>query len=397
MADQFKNVMIGIFVVAAGAIVIFILMFLHPRVGDESKRLRVRFTNIDKVSIGTRVTYGGKPVGEVVGIREVEFGRGGKMDADRHIYLYELELRVDSGVNVFNTDEVALRTSGLLGERNIEISPIAPEPGQELINVDKDVIYAQQVNTVEDTLKDLRQVGDKMMTLLDGLADVIHTVKKEKIVENAGDSIRHVKNITGSLDNPKNWSETLANIHRFSERLNTSWDKVETSIIDFNVTSANMSKVSNQIIQGEGTFGKVLVRDDLYLQTSALFNKAETILDDINHYGLLFQTDKGWQRLRARRLNLLQKLCCPQEFRNYFNDEIDQISTSLSRVSMVLDKTIYSPCGCFNLMEDPEYTKVYAELLRRVATIREELQMYNIQAVDEEVRKTELDYNCLCE
>ena len=65
MGDQYKNVMIAFFVIAAIAICTFVLMFIHPSIGDEKKILRARFTDIDKINTGTRVTYGGKPVGEV--------------------------------------------------------------------------------------------------------------------------------------------------------------------------------------------------------------------------------------------------------------------------------------------------------------------------------------------
>jgi phospholipid/cholesterol/gamma-HCH transport system substrate-binding protein len=63
MPDQAKNILIGIFVIVACAIIVFVLMFLHPSVGDESRLLRVRFANIDKITLGTRVNFAGKPVG----------------------------------------------------------------------------------------------------------------------------------------------------------------------------------------------------------------------------------------------------------------------------------------------------------------------------------------------
>ena len=119
-------------------------------------------------------------------------------------------------------------------------------------------------------------------------------------------------------------------------------------------------------------------------------------MNDINHYGLLFHLDKNWQRLRARRLNLLCKLRSPQEFRNYFNDEIDQISTSLSRVSMVLENQ-----GCVQmaprLVQDYQFSKVFAELLRRVKQVEEELKLYNIQLVDEVAEITEFGTPCCCD
>ena len=99
MGDQFKNIMIGIFVFAALAIVIFIMLFLHPNIGNEGKTLRVRFSDIDKITTGTRVTFAGKPVGEVLKIEEIDAGE--RIDHNGVIYVYELLLAIDTGVEVY--------------------------------------------------------------------------------------------------------------------------------------------------------------------------------------------------------------------------------------------------------------------------------------------------------
>jgi len=344
MSDQIKNLMIGIFVLVAACIVIFILMFLNPRVGDKGKVLLARFTNIDKVTIGTRVTYAGKPVGEVVGIKEVEFGREGRKDSSGHIYLYELKLRVDSKVNVFNSDEVAVRTSGLLGEKNVEISPMAPQPGVVLKQVDDQVIYGVETGTVEDAFKGLKDVSIKFETALDGITEALDRIKVENIIENISKVAENIASITDSLNNPALLTDTLENIHSLSQKANDSWAKVDTAFdrihtaaesVDNAGQSLNKAGQSIQELgndgkafvrkysESEGSFNKLFLKDDFYLRTTSILSKAETIMDDINHYGLLFSSDKGWQRLRARRLNLLQKLSTPQEFRNYFNDEIE--------------------------------------------------------------------------
>lgn len=109
-------------------------------------------------------------------------------------------------------------------------------------------------------------------------------------------------------------------------------------------------------------------------------------MDDVNHYGILFHNDKRWQRLRARRMNLMEKLKTPQEFRNFFNQEVDQVSTSLARVNMVLEKAgKYPYC-----VQDHEFRKVYTELLRRVSSLEDSLEMYNTQIIEPDVQKTEL-------
>lgn len=367
MADQAKNILIGLFVLAAAGIAIFILMFLHPTVGDESRKLRVRFSNIDKVSIGTRVNFAGKPVGEVVEIKEIEDGRKGKHDSSGRLYVYELLLSVDSAIHVYNTDEVSLKTSGLLGERNIEITPIAPKPGQPLRIVDDEVIYAAETGSLEDTLKELKGITKKFEAVLDTVTDIMYDIKDQKLITKVTATVENVQSITAALNKPEKWSGIVDHV-------------------------ADMARDGQSLLvrtaAGDGTLGRLLVKDDFYMQTSAILAKADTTMNDINHYGLLFHMDKNWQRLRARRLNLLQQLSCPQEFRNFFNDELDLINTSLERVYMILDETSCLPCFC-EILQNPEFSKVFSELMRRVNTLEEELKMYNIQLMECDFKKFE--------
>lgn len=349
MIDQTKNIMIGLFVIAACTIVVFILLFLHPTVGDEGRSLRVRFADIDKINIGTQVTYGGKAVGQVISIREMAEASDERQAKDGQVYLYELELQVDSSVNVFNSDEIFLRTSGLLGERSVAITPQSPKPDEPLVNLNEQVIYAYDVGSVEETFKEIKEVAEKVQNALDSITTIVDDMVEGKVVEKFANALESIDNITKALDQPDDWKAIITNVKDFTENLN----------------------------------------DDLYLRFTSIMNKGEVIMDDINHYGLLFHLDKGWKRLRARRMNLVQKLCTPQEFRNYFNDEMDQITTSLSRVSMVLDKTECSPMWpC--LLDDCDFRKVFSELIRRVEGMEEALKMYNEQLVECEVNKTEL-------
>ncbi|MBA3957483.1 MAG: MCE family protein [Parachlamydiaceae bacterium] len=402
MADQFKNVIIGIFVLTALAIVVFILLFLHPTVGDEGQKLLVRFRNIDKVNVGTQVTFAGKPVGEVVEIRSLNPGREPTIeDEDGHIYVYELELLIDSKVKVFDVDEFALHTAGLLGERSIAIMPYAAKPGQEPLLVKKGkILYAVETGSVEEAIRQFKTLAVKFGTALDHITETLEDVKKEELVKYLGNVAKNLDDITTAINRPEELSNIIDNVHQvtqeFARRLPTSWDKLDVSLENFQHATEHMHIVAGNVRKGEGSFGKLLKDEDIYLNLKSLLNKAEIIADDVNHYGLMFQNDKGWQRLRARRMNMLSKLSTPQEFRNYFNDEIDQITTSLSRVSMVLERTESSwPYNtCYSLIEDENFTKVFAELLRRVGDMEESLQMYNQQVVDIQVHDTELSPCC---
>lgn len=404
MADQAKNILIGIFVITACAIIFLVLLFLHPTVGDEGQTLRVRFADIDKITLGTRVTYGGKPVGEVVAIEPIKDSpENVRKPYEGYVYLYELLLRVDSSVKVYNTDTIASRTSGLLGEKSIEISPQPLLPNEKLEIVNKNILYAYESGSVEETLKEVKRIAEKFNVTLEGIKIAVNDFNQRKVIEKVDKTMQHLASITRALDNPKQLAETFTNFNTtsknfssmsknadaFSAKLNDSWPKIELALDKLDYSLDHFKLVAAEMSGGRGTAGKIFMNDDLYLRLTSILSKGETLFDDINHYGLLFQNDKHWQRLRARRANLIYKLNSPQEFRNYFNDEVDQIITSLARVTMVVEETECSP-QFQEFIDDDEFRKVFAELIRRVKSMEDSLKNYNQQLVERETQKMEL-------
>lgn len=390
MANEMKSVMIGLFVIAACVLIIFILMFLHPSVGDNAKTLKVRFPDIDKVNIGTRVTFAGKPVGEVIEINEVEDARKTRIGYKGDVYIYELVLKVDSGVRVYNTDDISVRTSGLLGEKNIAIDPQAAIPGEKIYRVDDQVLYATQVGSVEGTLKDFSALTKKIEKALDGVIDMFDNIKKEKLVSYVGETAKNLSEITGALNKPEQWASTLTNVSKLSDRVNTSWDTVDKSIHEFHSSSVNLRDLTGQgkdlvasIGEGKGTLGHLIAGDDLYLRLASVLSKGETVMDDVNQYGFLFHLNKRWQRIQAKRLDLMNRLSTPSEFSRYFNAELNQISSSLGRVSLILNETDYQ-CYPQSLLCNPEFTHKFSELMKKFDKMQEELKFYNQQIVDED-------------
>lgn len=367
MADEIKNALIGLFVIAGLAVLVFIILFLHPQTGDEGQTLYVRFTDVDKVNIGTRVTFAGRPIGEVVEIRDVPSPREEHF-VDDWIYPFELVLKIDSKTRVFNSDQISVRTSGLLGERSVAIMPKHAKPDVMPVQLtDKDVLFATDPTTVEEVFGRFTNFANKADAVLDNLNEQLDEIKRQRIWDNLGTAFRNVAEVTTELNVPGDWSTIVANIKSATQN-------AVDATTHFNTFGGNLSTA-------EGTLHRMLNNDDLYLRMTAFMSKADTLMDDINHYGVLFHNDKGWQRLRARRMNLLQKLQCPQEFSNFFNDEVDMISTSLTRVAAVLEET-FCQFPPEELLGDPQFAGLFAELLRRVTGLEESIKMYHQQMMN---------------
>lgn len=406
MPERLKNILIGFFVLAAFAIVIFILLFLHPVVGDDGQILHVRFNDIDKVSKGTRVTFAGRPVGEVTHIYEVPDARIEQQYRKGGVYIYELTLRIDSGIEVYESDDISLRTSGLLGERSIEISPRPAPPSHFLRRVtDKDVIFASTPTSVEEALTSINAVAGKIGKAFDSFAEQVHEMKNIKLIDKVGKIADNIKDITDALNQPAELDAIVKNFNQFTQglldiedRFNETWTNVDTSVNNFVASSENFKGITvtgnnlmSNIAKGEGTVGKLLAKEEFYLRLNSVISKADIAMNDINHYGLLFHTDKNWQRLRARRVNLMQQLQSPQEFSNFFHDEIGTISTALSRVNMVFQQTA-DQCDPQYAIISNAFGKVFADLLYQVNSLQENLELYNQQMM--EMKETIINTSC---
>ncbi len=321
MNERLKNLLIGFFVTTAVTIAIAMVLFLEPKVGDGKKTLRVRFSNIAGIVVGTRVAFAGKPVGEVIHIREIPNARE-HPDAMGRVYFYELILKTDSSVEVYDTDEIALRSLGLMGEKSIAI---LPKTGASPKIITHEIITANSVDPLENTLNQMIKVAGR------------------------------IEETTGHLD-----SWFLTNQNQLTEIVQT-----------INGAVSSLENSLHQISSGQGTIGRLVARDDFYLHLSAILSKTETLMNDINHYGILFQYDKHWQRSRMKRANTLKSLETPQEFRFYFEQEVDAITTSLGRISSLMERA--------NETEDnrQHFKKEFASLLKNVQSLTDSVKLYN--------------------
>lgn len=362
MTTPFKNMLVGIFILSAIAILISVIMFLKPTVGDGKQTLYVRFSNINNLGIGTRVLFAGKPVGEVVSLEEIKEARLQPTDELGRVYFYQLTLHIDSSVKVYNTDEISIQTSGLLGEKSISITPKAPPKGIIPTQVGLQPIYADSVDPFQNAILDFSDLAMQMedtfklasQWIKNHGEEIASTILSAKVALDEVDTAVHTYNQSGLIHDVQKGMQT------------------------FECTFNSCNEALTDVLQGKGTLGKLVEDKDLYLQANAVMTKANNLMNDLNHYGLLFHLNKQWQRTRLKKITELNALQTPQSFRNYFQNEVDTINTSMSRLSMLIDKAEQS-YEKQKILESPLFRKDFADLLRNVEELSENLQLYNQQ------------------
>lgn len=396
MIDYMKNMLIGLFVVVACALIVGIILFLEPSVGDGKETLIVRFSNINGLSLGTRVMFAGKPVGEVVAIEQIPHAREQPTDELGQVYFYQLVLHIDSSVHVYNTDEITVQTSGLLGEKSIAIVPRSPPKGvKPTLITAKTPVYAESVDPLESAFNELGQLSDKVEETLDKVIAWIDQNGQElgAAIQSFDDAMYEASitlsqinksNLLGDIQmGVQNFSAAMRDVHYAFEELSDADAFNNLGITMRNVQKASFAieNVMNNVANGKGTIGKLFTDDDTYLRVTAILSKLDTTMNDVNHYGFLFNLNKEWQRTRLKQATILNALNTPENFRDYFNKEVDLINTSMSRLSMLVDRAENSP-EKRKIFNTNLFQRDFAELMRRAQSLYDNLKLYNQQLME---------------
>lgn len=393
MSNSIKNFIIGIFLLSSVGVLVGLVMFLKPSVGDEKQTILVRFSSVNKINVGTRVLFAGKAIGEVTAINEIYHARETQpTDPLGRLYFYQLTLKIDSNVHVYSTDEICMQTSGLLGEKSIAIVPKAPPKGvsPELIT-DKTPFYADSVDPIENTFNRLSDIGDKLDATVDLVRNwfVANETKLSQSIASFDAAMSQIDQLTASMNQeglvPQVKEATVA-LTGSMQQVNAALNKMTqekvfenfgTVVANLSTASVSIDKICQDISGGQGTLGKLVQADDMYLRMAAVMSKADTMMNDINHYGILFHLNKGWQRTRTKRIAQLDALESPVAFKDYFQSEIDQINTSMSRISMLVEKAREDEQQ--KVLESPKFRDNFAELMRQVDEMSDNLRLYNEQ------------------
>lgn len=396
MTDKMKNILIGLFVITAVCLVVGSILFLDPKIGDGKKTLRVRFSNISGISYGTRVTFAGKPVGEIVSIQEIHDARERSVDDHGKVYFYLLTLKVDSSVNVFSSDDIAIRTTGLMGEKSIAILPKNPLPGHLAYPVTDQIMTANSTDPLENTLTQIAKASKRMDQSLTHIDEwflsnqnhLSHSIQSLNQFLDQGHALLSSIDESGIVpaltdashklnDNLELFRSGLADEKIFQKiaTLAETFTQVGDSLnTDGALALKNIHQITQDIARGTGTVGKLINGEEIYLRLSSLMSKGETLMNDINHYGLLFQYDKHWQRSRTKRANQLKTLDSPREFRTYFEGEVDNITTSLGRLTELME---IAGTERQKMIENENFKTQFGALIRSVQSLSDSLKLYN--------------------
>lgn len=302
--DRIKAALLGLFVLTALSLLIWFVLFLRPIVGDGGKELTIYSTTLDGIVIGTRVTYAGKPVGEVTAIETLFNGKGKKESANGDLYVFKLEASVDSSVHIYDTDRITISTQGLLGEKSIAILPKAPKKDVAQQEISNRVLYIESSEGLGGIVGQLEQVGAKAEKTLDQLSHFFN-----ENTEPTKQALVAVKDAVSNSEIPKTMKhldEASVALREASIALTQLVQEVDQREVISKLSSTidTIHSLTQSLERGEGSFGKFLKDETFYCQIRNVLLRLEIFLYDVNRFGILYGWDSRWKRDQRARLRL---------------------------------------------------------------------------------------------
>lgn len=321
-----KEVKIGILAIIALAVVIFGLKFLKGQNVFSSKQtFYVDYTDVDKLNVGTPVLIHGFQVGTVVDI----FLKPGNPQ------LVEVELEINKDIKVPKSTIVEITNVGMMGAKAInmvyEISALND------LAQSGDFLKGKTKGTLASMLGDPAELNMYMKQIQNGAGGIIDTLSVyfknmdhsqgigltldnlQKTISNlqlithqlnlllAGSNANlqaTFSNLNGITDNinkkNKEIGDILSNINAFSSQLkNSSVDQaiqngnatfltlnermkeLKSTIDGANTTINDLSGVLSKVNKGNGTLGKLVNDDDLYLNLERVSKQLDLLMQDL--------------------------------------------------------------------------------------------------------------------
>ncbi len=234
---------------------------------------------------------------------------GIKVGRIKSILLHEgqarVEIELESDVPVTRSATVAVKSSGILGDRYVELRQGGAEdqPLESGSSLGKPVDSA----SLDELVGRVGKLADSLSTVADGLRDATVTGNRDTPI---GRIVSNIETLTGDLadvakSRKDRLGETIDNLHAVSEELNTilgdeSEDSFKTQLrkamaglARFDKTMKNVEEISEKINKGEGTIGKLVNDEKTVEEVNTAVTNINNIFGQINRIstGIDFRTE----------------------------------------------------------------------------------------------------------
>jgi phospholipid/cholesterol/gamma-HCH transport system substrate-binding protein len=291
-----REVKIGL--IALIAIVLFIWLYSFLK----GKNLLTRtayyysvYNEIGGLSESNPIEVSGYKVGVVQSIKFIDDGSGR--------LLVTLSLNKNMRIPVGSVAEIT--TASLIAGMKIQFKFSDNQAIYKSGDTIPGVLAVSMVTRIEEEILPLKNTINAMVMNLDSLLTSINQTLNPEFRNDLSQSVENINTATGSVarmlkERENELSSTLANLHTFSEVIAKNSPKIDTAIsnlatISDSLAAADFAGTINRLRdataqtaillenlnKGEGSAGKLMTDDSLYINLTASLDNLQALLDDL--------------------------------------------------------------------------------------------------------------------
>lgn len=298
MNQTFQSIRVGIFFVL-GLILIYAVYSVIGDKGvtsDKGYQLTAEFENIRTITTGAAVRMAGVQIGQVTGT-ELENGKG------------RVRVAIDPAVSIPGDSVASIAMSSLLGQSYLSVQYGGSQPAL----ADGDSLETAESADFNEILGEVQELGKKLNKMADGFSGIDGS--------GMGDLFTNLNDLV--TENRTRFDTVMSNLEELTTKLNQSegtlgklinedglYVELMTVVEDFRAASGDMrtSLASAQglvarVEAGEGTLGRLLVGEEIADQLEATIANMQAFSEKLNSgegtLGKLVTDDTLYNELRG--------------------------------------------------------------------------------------------------
>lgn len=283
-----KEVRTGILAIIALVIVIVGYNYLKGQnLLDKNRNFYALYDNVEGLTPGANVTINGLTVGKVISIEFAD--KTGKL---------KVHFNVVSDFEFSNKSVAKIYGTGFISGKNLAIDPSYEGESAKDGDTLPSEIDSGLMELVTERLEPLQAVIESAINDTDSLVKSVNRVLDRDTQKNLKDAIanfasvsRELKTTTQSVngllaDNKQKLNGTISNFEEISNnfvRLSDSLSQIEIGalISNFENLAADFEGIANNLKSGQGTAGKLLQDDQVYVNLERTTKQMELLLQDM--------------------------------------------------------------------------------------------------------------------
>ncbi|HOW59948.1 MAG TPA: MlaD family protein [Candidatus Omnitrophota bacterium] len=242
MKKKTNETAVGVFVVVGFILLTMVVFFISGAYFVRpGYKINVMYSFVSILDKGAPVRMAGVRVGEVSKVDLM-------YDVKKQITRVKVKLFIEKGIEIRENYDFMIQGTHVLSEPHIEIKP---KPGNFPVLRKGATVEGVNLVAVEELI-------DRAHEILSSLSAIMNKAKTE----------------IGSDKTMQDLKVMITNFSELSVALNDSLKgahgNVKQSLQNIDASSASLSAILSHVEKGEGTVGKLLVKDDLYNEMDAL-------------------------------------------------------------------------------------------------------------------------------